>query len=138
MASTITKVKTIRVANETADFFEGVALNRLVECIHHAMESGKIEFDGTEMRILGGNSVNTAPEYEDLSGMMEYYGLTMDDFVKQSDAAFTEGTLTISDGKIECVLPDWAVKLSDACHEIGYDVDKIVDSAIKSLKKGSL
>lgn len=128
MASTITKTKTIRIANDTADFFEGKALNRLVECVHHLIESGKMTFDGEELKIM-----NDTPEYEDLNGMVELFGMTMDDFIQQSDVALSEGVLTISEGKLVCVLPEWAEKLSDACHELGYDVEKIVDSAVKSL-----
>ena len=137
MASSTTKTKTIRIANDTADFFEGKALNRLVECVHHLIESGKMSFDGEELKIMTGNDVHT-PEYEDLKGMVEFFGMTMDDFIQQSDVALSEGVLTISDGKLVCVIPVWAEKLSDACHELGYDVEKIADSAVKSLGKGML
>lgn len=133
MASTITKTKTIRIANDTADFFEGKALNRLVECVHHLIKNGTLAFDGENLKI----SVDTElPEYEDLKGMVEFFGMTMDDFIRQSDVALSEGVLTISEGKLVCVLPGWAERLSEACHELGYDVEKIVDSAIKSLKLG--
>ena len=134
MASTITKTKTIRIANETADYFEGKALNRLVESVHHAIEGGKMSFDGENIKILGQN----IPECQDLVEMLELFGVTMDDFIKQADEALAEGEITISDGKLVCTLPDWAEKLSDTCQEMGYDVAKIADSAIKSLKKGAL
>lgn len=139
MASSTTKTKTIRIANDTADFFEGKALNRMVECVHHLIKNGTLAFDGENLKIL--SSVNTEeklPEYEDLKGMVEFFGMTMDDFIQQADVALSEGVLTISDGKLVCVLPEWAERLSEACHELGYDVEKITDSAIKSLSKGML
>ena len=80
----------------------------------------------------------TSDVYEDLKGMVEFFGMTMDDFIQQADVALSEGVLTISEGKLVCVIPEWAQRLSDACHELGYDVEKIAESAVKSLGKGAL
>lgn len=150
MASSTTKTKTIRIANDTADFFEGKALNRLVECVHHLIESGEMSFDGEEVKLSSQTSVHTeeretksedigvdtaSDAFVDLKSMTDYFGITMDSLLEMFDAALNDGTLVLDDGRLVCVLPDWAERLSDACHEIGYDVDKIADSAIKSLKK---
>lgn len=148
MASSTTKTKTIRIANDTADFFEGKALNRLVECVHHLIESGKMTFDGEELKFSSQASVHicdkenevdtTSDAFVDLKSMTDYFGITMDSLMEMFDVALNEGSVVLNDGKLVCVIPGWAEKLSDACHELGYDVEKIVDSAVKSLGKGML
>lgn len=133
MSSTKTKTKTIRIANDTADYFSGQALNRLVESVHHMILSGELSFDGENLKISGSGS-----SYEDLISMLDFYGCSFDELIQQIDTAMNLGTLTINDNKLTVVLPGWAEKLSDACHELGYDVEKIVESAVKSLGKGAL
>lgn len=51
MSSKTTRVKTIRIKNETADFFKDKPLNRVVENVHHlaikkdieVLENGRID-----------------------------------------------------------------------------------------------
>ena len=138
MSSTKTKTKTIRIANDTADYFSGQALNRLVESVHHMILSGELSFDGENLKISGSGSVHTSDSYSDLISMLDFYGCSFDELICHIDTAMNQGTLTINDNKLTVVLPGWAEKLSDACHELGYDVEKIADSAIKSLKHGTL
>lgn len=140
MSSTKTKTKTIRIANDTADYFSGQALNRLVESVHHMILSGELSFDGENLKISDSGSVHTidthSDSYSDLISMLDFYGCSFDELIRHIDTAMNLGTLTINDNKLTVVLPGWAEKLSDACHELGYDVEKIVDSAVKSLGKG--
>ena len=42
MSSTITKVMAIRVKNETADFFRGKPLNKIVENVHEMYKKDEI------------------------------------------------------------------------------------------------
>lgn len=137
MASTITKVKAIRLPNATADYFGDKSLKALVECAHHMIVRGDLSFDGENLKVntTSVNSVNTA-DYAELEDMLGYFDMPMDEYIKQSKIAFEDGVFTVSEGQLVCVVPAWAEKLSDACHDLGCDVDKIVDSAIKSLKGG--
>ena len=85
------------------------------------------------------NDINTSSDaFQDLKSMTDYFGITMDSLMEMFDVALNEGSVVLNDGKLESVMPVWAEKLSDACHELGYDVEKIVDSAVKSLGKGML
>ena len=132
MASTKTQAKGIRIANECAEYFDGKPLNRMVESMMILLLSGELTFDGTTLKISDKGFDKEL--YADLEEMVELCGSTMDEFMRELDRCLNEGILTISGGKVVCVLPEWADRLSEACHELGYDVDKIVDSAIKSLK----
>lgn len=61
MASSKTITRTIRIKNETADFFRDKPLNKVVENVHHmamkneiaVRENGNIEITNGEHRIEG-------------------------------------------------------------------------------------
>ena len=46
MSSTTTQVMSVRVKNETAEFFKGKPLNRVVENVHEMSKSGEIAIEG--------------------------------------------------------------------------------------------
>lgn len=140
MASTKTRIKGIRVTNECVDYFEGKPLNRMVESLMELIEKGVVAYDDTGLKILKDRTgVNTSSEaYVDLVSMLDCYGLSIDQFISEADRCMNDGAFSFEGDCLKCVLPGWAEKLSDACHELGYDVEKIAESAVKSLGKGML
>lgn len=46
MSSKTTQLKTIRIKNETAEFFKDKPLNRVVESVHHLTKERKLEIKG--------------------------------------------------------------------------------------------
>lgn len=46
MSSKTTTLKTIRIKNETAEFFKDKPLNRVVESVHYLTEERKLEIKG--------------------------------------------------------------------------------------------
>lgn len=52
MASTITTTRTIRIKNETAEYFKDKPLNKAVESLYEHLKSGNISFDGDEIKII--------------------------------------------------------------------------------------
>ena len=51
MGSTRTTTKTIRIANEVAEYFEKKPLNRAVESLYGLLTSGKLKFDGENLSV---------------------------------------------------------------------------------------
>lgn len=45
MSSTVTKVIAIRVKNETAEYFKGKPLNKVVENVHGLVKDGDLKID---------------------------------------------------------------------------------------------
>ena|GEM_PF-6918052 len=45
MSSTVTKVMAIRVKNETAEYFKGKPLNKVVENVHGLVKDGDLKID---------------------------------------------------------------------------------------------
>ena len=51
MSSKTTKVMAIRVKNETAEYFQGKPLNRIVESVHDLAIKREIEIEKGEVKI---------------------------------------------------------------------------------------
>lgn len=133
MASTKTKVKPIRIANETAEYFEGKPLNRIVECIHLLLENGKLVFDGEGIKIPGGASVYTNV-LGDIETMAELFGTNVGEMTEQFCEMLDDGQLTVVRGRLEVVKPEWAERFEDYCHDRDIPVEKMVESVIKGMK----
>ena len=56
MSSTKTRTKTIRIKNETADFFSDKPLNRVVESVHTLAIEKKLEIEGDGKVVIQCNS----------------------------------------------------------------------------------
>ena len=120
MASTRTRTKQIRIANETYDYFVGKPLNRMAESLHHLIESGVLTFDGEEIKIVGGvntekrntgsvntiesvNSVNTnvLKVMADIEEIALLYGVELEDLAGQFCEMLNDGTLTVDSGVLK-------------------------------------
>lgn len=56
MSSKTTKVMAIRVKNDTAEYFQGKPLNRIVESVHTLAESKELEIKGNgDIVVCGSN-----------------------------------------------------------------------------------
>lgn len=74
MGSTRTTTKTIRIANEVAEYFEKKPLNRAVESLYGLLTSGKLKFDGENLSVecTHQNSKNFVPsEKTDITAIEE-------------------------------------------------------------------
>ena len=135
MASSKTRIKPIRIANETADYFEGKALNRIVESVHHLLESGGLEFDGEEIKICSEKGVYTEnnPVLEDIGMMAELFGIETGEMTEQFCEMLNDGLLTVSKGKLEIVMPEWAERFEETCHDRCMDVERTMEGVLKRL-----
>lgn len=139
MASTKTTVKTIRLTNETADFFEGKPLNRYVECLHSLIESGKVKMDGENLRVVkNGTSI-----YDSVPPEVTANFADLDDILEGGVAGLMVAVNNlIEDGLLNtdysiCGEP-WVEKFRDACNAKGLKVENVSEKAILALQKGDL
>ena len=137
MASTKTTVKTIRLTNETADFFEGKPLNRYVECLHSLIESGKVKMDGDNLKVVSKSIYDSVPpevtaNFADLDDILE--GGVAGLMVAVNN--LIEDGLLNTDYSI-CGEP-WVEKFRDACNAKGLKVENVSEKAILALQKGDL
>lgn len=137
MASTKTRTKTIRLANEAADFYEKVPLNRVAESVYGLLNEGKLEFDGESVKIVGGVDVYTESEVmRSIREMLGFSGMTFDDLLKDINEKLESGELMLDEGSTRVQMPAWAEEFEEACHDLCIPVEKAAESAIKALKKG--
>ena len=142
MSSAITRIKAIRIANETADYFEGKPLNRIVECVHEMMEAGKMTFDGQEIKISGEKGVNTAKNkdletLDDIRMMVSLCGGTLESFLDEMNERLTNGSLRMENGRM--VLPRVQTgEFEDVCRDKCLDAQSILDKATQAVKRGQL
>ena len=130
MASSTTKIKTIRIKNETSDYFENKPLNRMVESLGELLQSGKMSFDGENLVIKGQKEEGNVPQ-TDISAIEEMAGLMRvptDRLLSDFRDLLEEGTLYYSNGKL--VNPRYE-DFERACE--GRNIDKILESMVRSL-----
>lgn len=139
MASTKTTVKTIRLTNETADFFEGKPLNRYVECLHSLIESGKVKMDGDNLKVVG----KSKSIYDQVPPEVTANFADLDDILEGGVAGLMLAVNNmIEDGLLNtdysiCGEP-WVEKFRDACNAKGLKVENVSEKAILALQKGDL
>lgn len=141
MASTKTRTKTIRLANDSADYYETVPLNRIAECTHHLLESGKLVFDGENLKIPSRGSVHTdnyASVIEEFDEMASCSGISLDDLVSGLFTLLENGSITIENGVLSAGTSSWASEFESVCHDLCIPVEKAAEGAIKALKRGGL
>ena len=135
MASTKTTLKTVRIANEAVEYFRDKALNRLIEATIPLLESGGLEFDGEELKIRAKEGVYTEnnPVLEDIGMMAELFGIETGEMTEQFCEMLNDGLLTVSKGKLEIVMPEWAERFEETCHDRCMDVDRTMEGVLKRL-----
>ena len=139
MASTKTRIKPIRIANETADYFEGKPLNRMVESIHHLLERGDISFDGEEIKISGGvyspSIINTMNDIEE---MALCFGITLEEMAGQFCEMLNDGSLVVEGGVLMSSEDGWVKEFKETCHDMCIPEEKAGESVVKALRKGQI
>lgn len=126
MASTITRIKTIRIKNETADYFEKKPLNRIVEIIGEMMQAGKMSFDGETLHIKGVSGPKN--DLESIEEMASLMNVSTEKLLSDFRELLEEGSLYYSGNRL--VNPRYE-ELERACE--GKNIDKIIESLIRSL-----
>lgn len=148
MSSTKTVPKTIRIKNETAEYFRDKPLNRYVDGLCAYMISGEI--DGTDDGIsvhtknqMDEESVHTNKQWisekvmRDIEQMCGLYGTSVDDFMEKICKAMNDGIVAYEDGDIVVYNPE-EIDLSrfkEACNAKGVDYQKMIDRATQNVWK---
>ena len=136
-----TQLKTIRVRNETLEYFKDKKLNRAVDSLSELLKRGVLAFDGENLSVVGkgvdgtpaapysssadsdsAKSVSNVPtDYisldneigKDLVCMLNTYKKKPDDFVKDVHGLLESGSLIYENGKLKV--------------EVGFDYDPFLE-----------
>ena len=136
MASTKTRTRTVRISNESADYFEKLPLNKIIEGVYTLISEGKATFDGENLKISEKSGLT--PETKEIESMANFFGLTLNEMLKKIYEGLNDGILTIEKGKIVGT-PDLDLEnFKEACHEMGADPQKVLDKATQGVRRGTL
>ena len=128
MASTTTRIKTIRIKNETADYFEEQPLNRMVESLEELMKSGKIKFDGEELVIKGIAQEETdLTEIEEMAALMN---VRPEKLLSDFRELLEEGELYYTGGRL--INPRY-IDFEDICERKKQDIDKTIANVVRQM-----
>lgn len=137
MASSRTVAKGIRITKEAEEYYREKPLNRIVEGLIPLFDSGKLTFDGEEVKISGDGGVHTDKMeffFKEIEGMASFFGLSTEELTEQVYEMLNEGELTVEEGRLVVVKESWVERLEDVCHDKCIPVEKAVESVIKGLK----
>lgn len=137
MASTITRRKTIRIANETDDYFKDKPLNRMVECLQGLLESGRIEWNGEELIVNERAKVpdKLIGELEEIGG---YFEMTVEDLIREFVRMVNDGEICVEDKVLYPVMPEWAEKIDERVRKEGIDGEKVAKKVLEMIERGEI
>ena len=144
MASTKTRTRTVRISNESADYFEKLPLNKVIESVYTLISEKKAVFDGENLKISE-KSVLSHSKYninekilDDLATMQTFMGGSVEEMIRLFDEAVNEGIINYEHGKLVGV-PDIDLnRFKEACHDINRDPQEILDKVVVMIEKGRI
>ena len=95
--SKISSLKTLRLKNETIDYFKGKPLNKVVDNLAELIKEGKIELDGEKLRVRG--SLDGVPEelIADIELIGKFDNMTMGEILKELHFALDREDIMLVD-----------------------------------------
>ena len=126
MASTTTRIKPIRIKNETADYFEKRPLNRIVESLAENMQNGKVRFDGENLIFKGSDNTDLS----DISEMASLMRVPTETLLADFKKLLEDGTLYYSGNKL--VNPHYE-EFERLCEVKKQPIDKVIGNIIRQM-----
>lgn len=63
---------------------------------------------------------------EDIAAMSSLFGLTTEEMTEQFCEMLNDGRLTVNRGRLEAVMPEWAERIEETCHDRGIEVEELI------------
>lgn len=95
--SKISSLKTLRLKNETIEYFRGKPLNKVVDNLADLIKEGKIELDGERIKVKGG--IDGVPEelIADIELIGKFDNMTMGEILKELHFALDREDIMLVD-----------------------------------------
>lgn len=136
MASSKTRTRTVRISNESADYFEKLPLNKVIEGVYTLIFEKKIVFDGENLKISEKSGLTPNKDLEEIESMAKFFGMDVGELLKGVCDGLMDGNLTVENGKVVGVPEVNLEKLEEACHERGIGMQEAIDKLVLTMKKG--
>lgn len=136
MASSKTRTRTVRISNESADYFEKLPLNKVIEGVYTLISEKKATFDGENLKISEKSGLTPNKDLEEIESMAKFFGMDGGELLKGVCEGLMDGNLTVENGKVVGVPKINLDNLEEACHERGIGMQEAIDKTVKSLRSG--
>lgn len=152
MGSTKTTLRTVRLTNEVAEFFEKKPLNRVVEDVYELIRQGEIKFDGENIKVECTHQNEKKPEKivecahpktekvctpdENYNSICEMAGLLRIEPAHLFEALNTEleeGTLYLSNGRLRSQRYE---EFENTCERKHVNIDNLLMRVIRDVENG--
>ena len=134
MSSSVTTTKTIRIKNETNEYFKHKKLNRAVDSLADLLKNGQLLFDDNALSI--GCVHQTEPQnkdYESICEMADLLRVTTDELLKAVNELLESGKLYYSNGQL---INETYEELEEVCQKRGIDIEGIIYKVIRDIENG--
>lgn len=144
MASSKTISKGIRIKKEVAEYFKDKPLNRYIEGLYEAIESGEIVCteEGVYARTVVQKEENSAvdsvhTEYMNrLSVDAAPFGMSGEEFGNKLLDGVDSGAITYENGEFVAQNGDYDLsRLKEACHDKGVPIQKAIDNVTQMVRR---
>lgn len=126
--------KTVRINAEDLAVIERIMADEKVSW------SGAIHFlvgnRGTPSKKSQKSEASPNNDLKEVESMANFFGLTLNEMLSKICEGLTDGTLTIENGRIVGVPEVDLENFKEACHEKGIDLQKALDKATQSIRRG--
>ena len=136
MASTKTRTRTVRISNESADYFEKLPLNRVIESVYTLILEKTVSFDGENLKILQKSGLKPNEDLKEIESMANFFGLSTEELLKGMCAGLMDGNLTVENGNVVGIPEINLDELEEICHERGIEPQEAIDKLVLTMKKG--
>ena len=136
-----TTVKSVRIDNDKLAELEGrlggktinAWLNEQIECYLSGEKGGKGVNPQKNSEKTG---LTPNKDLEEIESMAKFFGMDGGELLKGVCAGLMDGNLTVENGKVVGVPEVNLDNFKEACHEKGIDLQKALDKATQSIRRG--
>ena len=136
-----TTVKSVRIDNDKLADLEGrlggktinAWLNEQIEC-YLSGEKGDKGVNPQKNTEKSGLTPNK--DLEEIDSMAKFFGMDGGELLKGVCAGLMDGNLTVENGKVVGIPEVNLDNFKEACHEKGIDLQKALDKATQSIRRG--
>ena len=133
MASTITRPKAIRIKNEAADYFDKLPLNKIVNSLYELMLSGRVEFDGEDLKLKGctpGKDKGVPADLKDIEEMAVLMRVPTETLLSDFRQLLEDGVLYYSGNRL--INPRYE-DFERVCEAKKQDPDRVIMNVIRQM-----
>ena len=138
MASTKTRTRTVRISNESADYFEKLPLNRVIESVYTLILEKAMSFDGEPSKNDKNSGLTPNSDLKEIEDVALFFGISTEELLEGMCAGLMDGNLTVEKGKVVGI-PDINLEnFKDACHLINKEPQEMLDKVVGLIEKGRI